>query len=408
MSDKHPDPDLDWLYRRDQDLAGSPASPVEPDPRPAPPRSAAFHDPGPADGYPVPPRTPPATGYPAPPSGGSPHIPPVVPTPPAEPRTNRRNKRAKRRHPVGRVIGAVILAWMLFMVGTPVYAMLSTSRVEAASSGVPLPNQPGTTVLLVGSDAREDLTDEQRRELGTGSTEGQRTDTMMLLHRPAQGQPVLLSLPRDSLVEIPGHGSNRLNAAFSFGGAPLLVETVEKATGIQVDGYLEIGFVGVVDLIDAVGGVEVCPENPIKDRDSHLDIPAGCQILDGVTGLGYVRMRKADPRGDLGRVERQREVIGQITQRALSPLTLLNPVSYWRLNMAAAHTLRRGDNTSFAELGATALGFVAVTRGEGLSLTVPVADANHVTDVGSTLLWDEEEAKRIFDALASGDTTGLE
>ena len=414
MSEKRPDPNMDWLYRRDEEEGTEvlPPDAGEFSPGSAPQRSTGpIYEPTPARA----PRSPSTGRHPAVPAGGYPQPPrqPLTAPPPrsaaapmaAPPPAPRR--RARRR-PVLRTLGFLILAWLLFMIGTPVYAVLSTSRVAATSSGTPLPNQPGTTVLLVGSDARDDLTDEQRRELGTGSTEGRRTDTMMLLHRPTQGQPVLLSLPRDSLVEIPGHGRNRLNAAFAFGGAPLLVETVEASTGIQLDGYLEIGFVGIVDLIDAVGGIEVCPENPISDRDSHLDIPAGCQMLDGVTGLGYVRMRKADPRGDLGRMERQREVIKEITTRALSPTTLLNPVRYWRLNMAAANTLRRGDNTSIVELGATALGFAAVTRGAGLSLTVPVADANHLTDVGSTILWDDDAAQRVFDALASGDTRGLE
>lgn len=402
MSDKRHDPNMDWLYHRDEDEHTS-VMPTEPG-RQANPRggstrrstspiseespSSGYPEPGAASGYP---RRPPEA---RPASGGSPAAP--------RPRT-----RTKRRFPVFRTVVIVILAWLVFMIATPLYAVFSISKVDASSS-TPLPGQPGTTVLLVGSDTRDDLSDDERRRLGTGHVEGQRTDTMMLLHRPRQGQPVLLSLPRDSLVDIPGHGRNRLNAAFAFGGAPLLTETIEGSTGIQIDGYMEIGLLGLVNMIDAVGGVEVCPENPIQDRDSHLDIPAGCQMLDGVTGLGYVRMRKADPRGDLGRVERQREVIAQITKRAISPWTLLNPFAYWRLNMAASHTLHRGDGTNVFEMGSAGLGFVAIMRGGGLQMTVPVADANYMTDVGSTILWDEAAATRIFDAIASGDTTSLE
>ncbi|MDF1488913.1 LCP family protein [Tessaracoccus caeni] len=424
MSDNRDDPNLDWLYRRDEDERTS-VTPPDPSPPAAPGGGSAPRSTGPiyaespasgyaeqSSGYPKP-----TSGYPDPrahgagrPSQPRPDHPGAqqTPSPAAKPATRTKAPTTKPRRPVLRTVGLILAAWLLFMIGTPVYALFSIGRVDSTSAS-PLANQPGTTVLLVGSDSRDDLSLEERKRLGTGHIEGQRTDTMMLLHQPKQGQPVLLSLPRDSLVDIPGHNQNRLNASFAFGGAPLLVETVEANTGIQIDGYLEIGFAGVVDLIDAVGGVEVCPEKAIKDKDSHLDIPAGCQTLDGVTGLGYVRMRKADARGDLGRVERQREVIGQITKRAVSPLTLLNPVSYWRLNMAAAHTLRRGEDTSVLELGNMGLGFVAVTRGAGLSMTVPVADANHnAAGVGSTILWDEAAAQKIFDAIASGDTTGLE
>ena len=93
----------------------------------------------------------------------------------------------------------------------------------------------GRVYLLVGSDSREELTPEERAELGTGAAEGQRTDTIMLLHIPTDGRPALISVPRDSVVEIPGHGEERINAAFAFGGAPLLVETLENATGVAID-----------------------------------------------------------------------------------------------------------------------------------------------------------------------------
>ena len=164
----------------------------------------------------------------------------------------------------------------------------------------------------------------------------------------------------------------------------------------------------MVDVVDAVGGVEVCPTFDIDDRDSHLKLAKGCQQVDGVTALGYVRMRKGDPRGDLGRVERQREVISAITKKAVSPLSVLNPVAYWRLNMAAAKSLGRGDDTNLATMASVGSGFLSVMSGSGLSLTVPVADANARTSVGSTVLWDKKAAAEVFGAIAKGDTTGLE
>jgi LCP family protein required for cell wall assembly len=404
--------DLDWLYRREDEefehtrvmppvvdpptrpQAAAPgprpqATPTAPAAWPTPQQAAHTQAAGPA---PSAPRT-----QAAPP--GRPPAPPTSTAPPSP--------RKKRRRPVLTTILALVIAWLVFLVGTPVYALGRSDTVEAFPSER-LPGQPGTTYLLVGSDAREDLTKEEQKRLGTGSTEGRRTDTMMLLHLPRSGDPVLLSLPRDSLVSIPGRKKNKLNAAYAFGGAPLLVETVEANTGIRVDGYLEIGFLGIVDMVDAVGGIEVCPAFDIDDRDSHLKLDEGCQDVDGVTALGYVRMRKQDPRGDLGRMERQREVIAAIMKGVVSPATVLNPIRYWNVNQAAASSLARGEGTGMIDLGRIGLGFLSVTTGKGISMTVPIADANRMTDVGSTVIWDEKAADGVFAALADGDTTPLE
>ena len=96
---------------------------------------------------------------------------------------------------------------------------------------------------------------------------------------------------------------------------------------------MEIGFGGFVNIIDALGGIRMCLPAAIKDRDSHLDLTKGCQHLGGIDALGYVRMRKADPRGDLGRVERQREMLAAVAKKARIPATVLNPVRYWRFWM---------------------------------------------------------------------------
>lgn len=391
--------DLDWLYGREEErLEHTRVMPSVAKPPTAPTPAAA----GPRlQPTPVAP-----DAWPARERQRAVSSPPVEPAPRAKP-TSPRPTRKRRRRPVLKTILALALAWLVFLIGTPVYALSSSDTVDAFPSDR-LPAQPGATYLLVGSDAREDLTKEQRKRLGTGSTEGRRTDTMMLLHLPRSGDPVLLSLPRDSLVSIPGHKKNKLNAAYAFGGAPLLVETIEENTGIRVDGYLEIGFLGIVDMVDAVGGIEVCPAFDIDDRDSHLKLDEGCQTVDGVTALGYVRMRKQDPRGDLGRMERQREVIAAIMKGVASPATVVNPVRYWRVNQAAASSLARGEGTGMIDLARIGLGFMSVTTGTGISMTVPIEDANRMTDVGSTVIWDEKAADGVFAALADGDSSPLE
>jgi LCP family protein required for cell wall assembly len=302
------------------------------------------------------------------------------------------------------VLLVLALAWL---VGVPAYAWSHVGRVDDAPAGKRPANQPGQTFLLVGSDSRAGLTKAERKKLGTGSSAGQRTDTVMLLHVPPGGQPALISIPRDSYVTIPGNGKNKINAAFAFGGAKLLEQTVEQSTGLRVDGYLEIGFGGFVNVIDALDGIRMCLPKPIKDADSHLNLRKGCQNLDGTTALGYVRMRKADPRGDLGRVERQRQMLAAVAAKAASPATVLNPVRYWRLNTATAESIRLGKDTSLWQMATLGLAMRKVAGGDGLTLTVPVSNPAALTPAGSAVLWNDRKAAAMFADLARGDTSKL-
>ena len=177
------------------------------------------------------------------------------------------------------MLAAVLAALLVWLIAVPVYAWSRIDRVDDVPSGQRPANQPGTTFLLVGSDSREGLTKAEKKKLGTGSTAGQRTDTIMILSIPPGGKPALISIPRDSYVPIPGNGTNKINAAYAFGGPELLVETVELNTGLRIDAYTEIGFGGFVNVIDALGGIEMCLPKAIKDKDSHLNLKKGCQTL---------------------------------------------------------------------------------------------------------------------------------
>ena len=300
---------------------------------------------------------------------------------------------------------ALLAAWLAFTIATPVIAL---SRMTTLPIDVPdQPGfQPGAAFLLVGTDTRDGLTEQEKKELGTGSAAGTRTDTIIIFFVPLKGNPVLISLPRDSYLPIPGPGKNKINAAYSMGGPSLLVQTVEENTGLDLDGYIEIGFAGFADIIDAVGGVAVCPEKPMKDPLANLDIPAGCQTLDGPTALGYVRTRKYDAQGDIARAGRQREVISKVADQAASPASVINPVRWWNLNMAVSGAVQRGDNTSLADVFPAVKGVLGF--GNALSLTVPLKDLNATTSAGSSVLWDEQRAAEMFAQLAKGSTDGLE
>lgn len=119
------------------------------------------------------------------------------------------------------------------------------------------------------------MTPAERAKLHTGNAAGQRTDSLMLLHVPESGPTALISLPRDSYVPIPGHGRNKINAAFAFGGPKLLIQTVEGVTGLRVDNYVEIGFGGFASIVDSVGGIKMCLPKAMKDKDAHINLPHG-------------------------------------------------------------------------------------------------------------------------------------
>jgi LCP family protein required for cell wall assembly len=315
----------------------------------------------------------------------------------------------KRRNWVGRVIGLLVLLFILVLIFVPLYAWSKITKVDAMPDGERPAETPGMTYLLVGSDSREGLSAEERRKLGTGSTAGRRTDTMMLLHVPdSDGPPVLVSIPRDSYVDIPGHGKNKINAAFAFGGPKLLTKTVEDETGLRVDAYVEIGFGGFVSVIDSVGGIEMCLPKAMKDKDAHINLPAGCQKLNGVNALGYVRARKSDPKGDLGRVERQREMVGAVGKEAVSWKTVVNPFRYYRVATSGASALSVDQDTGPIDLFRFARGMQSVAGGNGVTLTVPVADSNFSTKNGSAVKWDTDKALALFEALKNDRTTGLE
>lgn len=304
-----------------------------------------------------------------------------------------------------RLLLALLVLLLALAVGLALLTLSRIERVDALQDYAGRPgNTPGTTWLLVGSDSREGLSAEERRRLRTGNAEGRRTDTILLLHVPPNGAPTLVSLPRDSYVGVPAFGrraahQDKLNAAYAIGGAPLLARTVEQATGLRVDDYAEVGFAGVVGVVDAVGGVELCPERAIRDRRAGLDVQAGCQEMSGPTALGYVRARYSDPKGDLGRVERQREFLSAVVERAVTPGTLLNPVATTRLALAGTEALTLDEDTGVLELLGAARAMRAVSSGDGVTLTVPVADADYRTPVGSAVLWDERGARALFDAL---------
>ena len=315
--------------------------------------------------------------------------------------------RRRRRWWLRGVLGLLVL-WLVFLVAVPIWAWSSIRKVDAEPDGDRPPDTDGTTYLLVGSDSRAELSKQQRGDLGTGKAAGSRTDTILLLHVPGGGGPnLLLSLPRDSYVEIPGRGKNKINAAYSIGGPDLLVQTVEQATDLRVDNYVEIGFVGFVDVVDAVDGITVCPETAVNDpKAGQLRLRKGCQEVDGRTALGYSRSR-AFPRGDITRTRHQREVIASVGQKAASWQSVVLPWRYWSLNRAGAEAVRTGEDTGPVDLARFAWAMAHSGGKDAKRCVVPFRSLSASTEVGSVVLWDEQAATELFASVREDDTAGI-
>nr|WP_127573545.1 LCP family protein [Georgenia faecalis] len=297
---------------------------------------------------------------------------------------------------MARVVVVLLVLLLAWPIGLLVWANGKIQHVEALTGGA---GTPGTTYLLAGSDSRADGT------IPDG-TEGERADTIMLLHVAPTGQTSLISLPRDTYAEIPGHGGDKLNAAYSLGGPELLVRTVEDLTGLGVDHYVEIGMGGVEQVVDAVGGVELCLDYDVDDPRSQLVWSAGCHEADGATALAFARMRYADPEGDIGRAARQRQVVSAVVAKVAQPGTLLNPLRQVRLIDAGTAALVVDPDTGIVDLGRMALAFRAATGEGGLLGAPPIAMFDYRPGgVGSTVLLDPDRAPGFFERLREGTLT---
>lgn len=255
---------------------------------------------------------------------------------------------------------------------------------------------PGTNWLLVGSDSRTGLSSDQESTLSTGGDSGPgRTDTIILVHVPAGGgRTEMISLPRDSYVEIPGHGRDKLNASFAFGGAPLLSQTVETATGVHIDHYAEIGFAGFAGMVDALGGIDVCVPKAMNDPKAGVNLAAGCQTLDGPKALGFVRSR-ATALADIDRMNNQRLFLAALLKKATSASTWANPFALWSLASNTSKSLTVDNHDHIWDLAELAWALHANT----LTTTVPVGGFED-TDAGNVLLWAKPGAGQMFDAVA--------
>ncbi|MFF5264140.1 LCP family protein [Actinomadura viridis] len=322
-------------------------------------------------------------------------------------------EKALRKRRGRRILAAVAVFVVLVGLGVAGLAWQRESSYNGNIDRLPgvMPSgkkRPGPSVtgtenwLLVGSDTRA--------EVGTTGSGGpvwkpgrQRSDTIMLLHLPAdRSKAYVISFPRDSWVQIPGYGPQKINAAFSFGGPPLLIETVENLTGIRVDHFGAIDFNGFKSMTDALGGVEVDIKESVYDPARKVHWQAGRQRLDGEKALLFVRQRYNLPNGDFDRIRRQQAFLRALAQKAADGGTISNPIKLDRFLSAFTKSISVDDSVSAGKLRSLALSMRGVRPGDVSFMTVPhKGSAQRARQ--SVVLLDRTRSSALFEAVRTAE-----
>jgi LCP family protein required for cell wall assembly len=316
--------------------------------------------------------------------------------------------RQRRRLTAGRVLRWLVLAlvgWLalslvLFLLSAQLERDRVSDEARAALSGAGHPLTSPNTILILGSDARP----EGSREPGANPGGPSRSDTIMLW-RIGGGKNARLSIPRDTVVEIPGHGQHKINAAYALGGAALAIETVEQYLGIEVNHLMEVDFEHFPQLIDALGGIDVttarvCAEINGGRRNGGvtLRLPRGESHLNGKQALALARVRKNDcnpAENDLTRARRQQQILAAMKDRVVSPGAFVRlPWISWEAPKAMRTDM--GGLTLLGVFAAAATGGTAPTRvlEPSGSLTLP--------DGGAGLLVSDTERQAAVRTLLDG------
>ena len=272
-------------------------------------------------------------------------------------------------------------------------------------------------LLLVGSDSRSDLSPELQKQLSTGGDQGLNTDTMILVHVPADGSRAsFVSFPRDSYVQIPGYGRDKLNAAYAYGygatpddadesarqagGAQLLVQTISQLTGLQIDHYAEVDLLGFFNLSTVVGGVTVNLCQPVDEVKSGAVFPAGVQTISGADALKFVRQRYELPRGDFDRIVRQQVFMAGVLRNILSDDVLFDLGKQRQLVQAAAESLTVDQSLDLFSLAEQ---MQSVDPGSIEFQTVPNVGTDRDENDRSIVRLEDEESLRAFFADLSAE-----
>jgi LCP family protein required for cell wall assembly len=268
----------------------------------------------------------------------------------------------------------------------------------------PPPQAPGRAEnwLLVGSDRRADQgttgadADEPAWRFGS-----QRADTIMLVHLPADRSRVyLVSFPRDSWVPIAGYGNAKINAAFSYGGPPLLIATIEELTRVRVDHFAILDFEGFKSMTDALGGVDVRVAETVTDTARDVVWQAGTHHLDGARALDFVRQRYNLPGGDFDRIKRQQAFLKALASRVADRGTLSNPLQLNAFLEASTRAVSVDDSVTISSLRSLALQLRSVRADDIVFMTAPIAGTG--TEGSQSVVYlDQAQSRPLYRALRS-------
>ncbi|WP_434993976.1 LCP family protein [Arthrobacter sp. Ld5] len=254
-------------------------------------------------------------------------------------------------------------------------------------------------ILLLGSDSR--ATAEGPGDVAAADPSDSRSDTMMLMHIPADRQDIqVMSIMRDTWTEIPGHGEAKINAAMGLGGVPLVVQTVEGLFGVRVDHVASIDFEGFKGLTDALGGVEV--DNPIAFQSGGSDgeyFAAGPITLQGESALNFVRERYAFSDGDYQRVKNQQLFVKSVIGKLLTADTLTDPQKVYRVVDQMAPFVSVDDSLDAGELGSLAVSLRGVRSSDIDFFTLPNLGTGTSGDGQSIIVKDDAAIAQVGEAL---------
>ena len=302
------------------------------------------------------------------------------------------------------VVANIVVLTVLWAINTG-QGVLATANTDSQVSNV-LDEATGDdlTFLVIGSDSRAGLDD----LTNFGTVGGARGDVIMLVRFDSSTSAAqILSIPRDLYVDIAGHGQNRINAAYAFGGPSLMVETIRKSLGVEVNHYVEIDFVGFQSLIDELGGIELWFPYPARDLKSGLDVDAGTQTLDGDTALAYARSRKYQElqngtwvsvnADDIGRTKRQQEVVGAIVAELKRPSSITEAGD---IAKAMARHMTIDSTLATSSVARLAWTFRGILTGSIEGTTLPTY--GQTIDGRSVLIADEPDASAVLANFRTG------
>jgi LCP family protein required for cell wall assembly len=333
-------------------------------------------------------------------------------------------RRTRRAATAARAVAGVLSVVLLAGSGWGWYLGQVAEATVNRTDAIPTDGNDGTgdaeamNLLLVGNDSRANLSDEQLASLNAGTDSGINTDTMILVHVPADGSRAsFVSFPRDSYVQIPGYGKDKLNAAYAYGyaetpasasdevrqagGAQLLVQTISGLTGLQIDHYAEVDLLGFFNLSSVVGGVEVNLCEAVDDSEwSGAVFDAGVQTISGADALKFVRQRHGLPRGDFDRIVRQQVFIAGVLRKMLSDDVMLNLGKQRELVEAASQSLTIDKGLDLFQL---AQQMQSVTAGSIEFQTIPYVGTDRDAQDRSIIRLADEDTLHTFFADLSAE-----